>query len=74
MSEEDGGQTQCANHGEEATSLSTAWCHADWRRSGALGWRKPKPAADKLLSPLGSQRPISAADCTKPSCFVLLSF
>ena len=50
MSEEDGGQTQCANYGEEATPLNTAWCHADWRRSGVLGWRKPKPAANKLFS------------------------
>ena len=76
MSLEDGGQTQCVNHGEEATPLMlpvVLWCHADWKRSGTLGWRKPEPAADELLSPPVSQRPISAA---KPAAdeLGLLSF
>ena len=36
VSEEDCRQTQCVNHGEQATplTLSVLWCHADWRRSG----------------------------------------
>ena len=52
--------------GNSADVASTAWCHTDWRCSGPLGWRKPKPAADKLLSPPVSQRPNSAAGCMKP--------
>ena len=52
------------------------WCHTDWRHSEALGWRKPEPAADELLSPPVFQRPISAAGCTKPAAdeLGLLSF
>ena len=49
--------------GDSADVANTAWCHADWRRSGALSWRKPKPAADNLLSPPMSQRPINELLC-----------